>query len=104
MVLASKPTNNKGRVAPSDLSGRILKKLISVLSTYAPKKTSDFTSDQMKSHSDKIPKALVDFVAMIIGLINGFYLESIYQTDGPGVIVMGSSGVGELRPVIADID
>ena len=78
--------------------------LVCVLSTYAPKKPSDFPSDQMKSHSDKIPKALVDFVAMIIGLINGFSLESIYQTDCPGVIVMGSSGVGELRPVIADID
>ena len=41
---------------------------------------------------------------MIIGLISGSSLESIYQTDCPGVIVMGSSAVGELRPVIADID
>lgn len=78
--------------------------LISVSSTYASKKPSDFPSDQMKSHPGKFPKSLVDFVTMIIGLISGFSLESIYQTDRPGVIVMGSSGVGELRPVIADID
>ena len=74
--------------------------LISVLSTYASKKPSDFPSDQMKSHSEKIPKALADFVTMI----SGFYLESIYQTDGPGVIAMCGAGVGELRPVVTDID
>lgn len=52
----STSTNNKGRVAPSGLSGRILKKLISVSSTYASKKTSDFPSDQMKSRSEKFSK------------------------------------------------